>query len=237
METEAPVVYPIRACRVTLPPEHPEGPGPCDVFVFLILDQQSTYLVDTGVGIGCEPIERRFQPERADLLEELARRGVGPADLAGVICSHLHFDHCGNNRLFRGVPIFVQRLEYEAALTRGYTVPEWLGFEGSQYRLLDGSVNLDAQVRIVATPGHTIGHQSVAVSGCDGPALIVAQAAYSAAEFQSYLTPTPQHREDVWSMSAYVDSVRCLHELQPRVAYFTHDATVWKAESRDRKSA
>jgi len=233
----APTVVPIRACRVTLPPDHPEGPGPCDVFVFLVRAQQSAYLVDTGVGTGCEPIERHYQPKRADLLEELARHGIRPAELAGIICSHLHFDHCGNNRLFPGVPIFVQRLEYEAALAEGYTVPGWLRFEGSQYRLLDGSANLNPRVRIVATPGHTIGHQSVAVFDSDGPALVVAQAAYSATEFQSYLTPTHQDRNDAWSMSAYTKSVHSLHQLRPCVAYFTHDATVWKPETRDRRYA
>ena len=31
-----------------------------------------------------------------------------PRDVACVINTHLHFDHCGGNRLFSGVPIHVQ---------------------------------------------------------------------------------------------------------------------------------
>ena len=32
-----------------------------------------------------------------------------------VVCSHLHFDHCGGNGLLGDVPIVVQRTEWEAA--------------------------------------------------------------------------------------------------------------------------
>ena len=32
-----------------------------------------------------------------------------------VVCSHLHFDHCGGNDLLGDVPIVVQRTEWEAA--------------------------------------------------------------------------------------------------------------------------
>jgi len=50
-----------------------------------------------------------------------------------------------------------------------------------------------------------------------------------APEHQSHLTPQPQDRSDAWSMPAYLRSLRALHDLRPRVGYFTHDATVWKA--------
>jgi N-acyl homoserine lactone hydrolase len=223
-----PTVTPIRACQVTLPASHPEGAGPCDVFTFLIRDTRSVWLVDTGVGIGCEPIDRHYRPTRADLLHELSCNDVHPASLAGIICSHLHFDHCGNNRLFPGIPIFVQRSEYEAALGDHYTVPDWLNFKGADYRLLDGPLEVTPRVRLIPTPGHTVGHQSVAILAPDGLELVVAQAAYSAAEFQSYLTPAPQDRSDAWSMPAYAKSLHILHELRPRAAYFTHDATVWR---------
>ena len=34
-----------------------------------------------------------------------------PRDAVCVINTHLHFDHCGGNRLFAGTPIHVQRVE------------------------------------------------------------------------------------------------------------------------------
>jgi glyoxylase-like metal-dependent hydrolase (beta-lactamase superfamily II) len=228
---DAPVVTPILASVVTLPDTHPEGPGPCVVDAFLIRYGDAAFLVDTGVGSGYAPIDSRYRPERADLLGVLAGHGVRPGGVTGVICSHLHFDHCGNNRLFAGVPIYVQRTEYEAAQGDRYTVREWLLFAGADYRLLDGALDLTPRVRIVPTPGHTIGHQSVVVMHDSGVELVVAQAAYSAAEFQSYLLPSPHLRDDAWSKSAYAQSIRELHALQPRRAYFTHDANVWNSSS------
>lgn len=229
----APIVTAILACRVMLPESHPEGPGPCDVHAFLVRDGHFAFLVDTGVGSGCEPIDARYRPERADLPAELARLGVRPGGLAGIVNSHLHFDHCGNNRLFPGVPIYAQRAEYEAAHADRYTVRDWLLFEGADYRLLDGPFDLSPRVRIVPSPGHTIGHQSVAVDGVDGIELVAAQAAYTAAEFHSYLTPSPQARVDAWSTTAYTRSIHTLHGLQPRRAFFTHDATVWISQPRE----
>ena len=38
-----------------------------------------------------------------------------PRDVSLVVNTHLHFDHCGGNRLFAGLPIHVQRVEREAA--------------------------------------------------------------------------------------------------------------------------
>jgi N-acyl homoserine lactone hydrolase len=55
-----------------------------------------------------------------------------PREAALVINTHLHFDHCGGNRLFPGVPIYVQRRELEAARELGYTIPEWVEFEGAR---------------------------------------------------------------------------------------------------------
>ena len=38
-----------------------------------------------------------------------------PRDVSLVVNTHLHFDHCGGNHLFAGLPIHVQRVEREAA--------------------------------------------------------------------------------------------------------------------------
>jgi glyoxylase-like metal-dependent hydrolase (beta-lactamase superfamily II) len=147
-------VTPILACVVMLPASHPEGPGPCVVHTFLIRDGDAAFLVDTGVGSGSAPVDSRYRPQRTDLLAALAAHGVPGGRLAGIVCSHLHFDHCGNNRLFPGVPIYVQRTEYEAAHADRYTVRDWLMFERADYRLLDGGLELAPHVRVVPTPGH-----------------------------------------------------------------------------------
>jgi N-acyl homoserine lactone hydrolase len=127
----------------------------------------------------------------------------------------------------RGVPIYVQRAEFEAAAVRGYTVPEWFSFPGADYRLLDGPFRLNELVETIPTPGHTPGHQSVVVSSRVGVEVIVAQAAYSAREFDCFLRNSGSVRADGWCMAAYAESLRRLHALKPVAAYFSHDGTVW----------
>jgi hypothetical protein len=71
----------------------------------------------------------------------------------------------------------------------------------------------------------------VVVTKADGLELIVGQAAYTAAEFDSYRTSSPHRRNDVWSISAYAESLKTLHASRPHRAYFSHDSTVWQAET------
>ena len=58
-------------------------------------------LVDTGM-IDSTPEVEDLHPTPHPLPDELVSR------VAIVINTHLHFDHCGGNRLFRDVPIHVQ---------------------------------------------------------------------------------------------------------------------------------
>ena len=78
--------------------------------------------------------------------------------VAVVVNTHLHFDHCGGNRLFPGVPIHVQRRELADARTEeDYTVREWVDFDGATYVEHDGEAEILPGVRLVPAPGHTRG--------------------------------------------------------------------------------
>ena len=112
-----------------------------------------------------------------------------PRDVSVVINTHLHFDHCGGNRLFPGVPIYVQRVEREAAREPGYTIPEWVAFEGATYVELEGAAEIVAGVRVLPTPGHTPGHQSVVVETDDGPVVVAGDVAYRWADFEAVAQP------------------------------------------------
>ena len=46
----------------------------------------------------------------ADALAEL---DMSPADIDLVINTHLHFDHCSQNAVFRHAPFYVQRAELD----------------------------------------------------------------------------------------------------------------------------
>jgi N-acyl homoserine lactone hydrolase len=217
----------ILASTFTYPVGHPEGPGPAYLFVYLIRTADAAVLVDTGIGVGHRWIEENYKPIRRDLLAALAEHEIEPTSLSALVCSHLHFDHCGNNCLFPGKPIYVQRAEFEDAANKGYTAAEWVNFSGANYKVVEGAARIGSSIELLPTPGHTRGHQSVVVATARGPEVIVAQAAYTAAEFESYAKGTPEVRQDAWSGSAYVASLEHLHQLRPQRAYFSHDQAVY----------
>jgi N-acyl homoserine lactone hydrolase len=71
----------------------------------------------------------------------------------------------------------VQRRELHDALTEeDYTVREWVDFAGAVYVEHDGDVEVLPGIRLITTPGHTAGHQSVVV---DDAAVIGGDVAYS----------------------------------------------------------
>ena len=103
-----------------------------------------------------------------------------------IVNSHLHFDHCGNNLRFPGVPICVQAAEHDAMRDPYYTVPEWVDFEGAEYAVIDGDAQVAKGVRVLSTPGHSPGHQSVVFDTADGAVVLAGRAIYSKAEYHQH---------------------------------------------------
>jgi N-acyl homoserine lactone hydrolase len=108
-----------------------------------------------------------------------------PRDVVCVINTHLHFDHCGGNRLFVGTPIHVQHVEREAARADGYTIAEWVEFDGATYVEHDGEAEILPGVRVLPTPGHTSGHQSVLVDTDDGLVVLAGDVGYTWKQFDA----------------------------------------------------
>ncbi len=112
-----------------------------------------------------------------ELTAALACAGARPEEISIVIHTHLHYDHAGNNRLFPHARFFVQREELRYALApttfdaRAYFAPS-LGvtpdYLGTKFELLDGDAEIADGVRVITTPGHTPGHQSVLVKTAGG---------------------------------------------------------------------
>ena len=149
--------------------------------------------------------------------------------MSAIINTHLHFDHCGDNRLFPGTPILVQRAEYEAAQEPAYTAPDWVTFPGACFQLLDGETEVIPDLTIVPTPGHTPGHQSVVLNTNEGLMTIAGQAAYTADEFARPEDPHPRGLDSAWDRERYLESLQRLRSLHPRRVYFSHDPSIWEA--------
>src|SRR5258708_31006031 len=67
----------------------------------LVRTGKQNVLIETGIGNKL-PEKRKniFQPQEK-LLENLHAAGVAPEDIDIVINSHLHFDHCGWNTVYK----------------------------------------------------------------------------------------------------------------------------------------
>jgi glyoxylase-like metal-dependent hydrolase (beta-lactamase superfamily II) len=150
--------------------------------------------------------------------------------VVAVVNSHLHFDHCGGNPLFPGVPIYVQPAEYEASRTPMYTVPDWVDFPGANYIHRAGDHEVVPGVRVLATPGHAPGHQSIAAETPRGTVILVGQAVYSPEEYEHIdkngTLPPDKPGDD---SEEYLRSARRLTAMRPSRVHFSHDRAVWDA--------
>jgi N-acyl homoserine lactone hydrolase len=147
------------------------------VGAYLVPHPDGLLLFDSGFGEVPDPeSDRYYRTVRRPLRDGLGEHGVDPGDVRLVVNCHLHRDHCGGNPELPGRPLFVQRAELEAARQPGYTVPGLVDFAGAAYEPLDGEAELLPGVRVVPTPGHTDGHQSLVVDCAEGPVVLLGQA-------------------------------------------------------------
>lgn len=197
------------------------------VFGFVIHHSNGPVLVDTGVGVGHPDIDSAFSPIHHPIDEALAEVGVAVGDVLMVINSHLHFDHCGNNRLFTDVPLVAQTTEYENANEPGYTIPEWIDFPGANWEPVDGESEILPGVTVFPTPGHTAGHQSVAVSTGDSVEVIAGQAIYDPDELEAEASVEPLAESEAAQTAV---SARRIKAENPARVYFSHDSRVWSNE-------
>jgi N-acyl homoserine lactone hydrolase len=151
--------------------------------VYLIETGEERILIDTGLNpdaaadaaahydgaesVGFFRLEQRLAIDRQ----------VDLTTLTKVVMTHLHFDHAGGlSLLASSLPIYIQRREWEAgqdsvAVAKNFYLPRDYEGVAAQVVLVDGDHDLlgDGSVKLLSTPGHTPGHQSVRV----GEALVI----------------------------------------------------------------
>jgi len=165
-------LYAIECGERTAPDVAPWTPGvnvgkPIDfVDNCYLLKHGDDWLVwDTGVAdalFATPSTEPGAWKRKSTLKGDLEKIGVKPSDVKFVAVSHSHPDHVGNVELFAQATLLVQRAEYEWPNVNG--TPRFVATH--PVKLLDGDYDVfdDGTVRIVATPGHTPGHQSLLVT-------------------------------------------------------------------------
>lgn len=163
-------------------------------------------LIETGIGNKLpEKTKQIFLPKEL-LLENLHRAGLAPEDIDIVINSHLHFDHCGWNTVYRNgqavatfpkAKYYVQegewrhgRLQLErdrvSYLSDNYDPL----IRSGQMQLLDGPAEIASGISVALYPGHTRHLQAVFIRSGGRTACYI-----------SDLIPATWHLHPTWVMA------------------------------------
>lgn len=167
---------------------------------------------------------------RRTLAAQLAELGVTPDDITVLACSHAHFDHVGNTRLFPRARWYVQATEHDAMFGPD---PGRYGFLPELYATLadnptvridgDHDVFGDGSVQIIATPGHTPGHQSLLVRLPHAGAVVLSgDVVHFAANLRHRRVPT--FNSDHQASRTSMDRIEALVDAEDALLLIGHDA-------------
>ena len=228
-----PRVVPFLVSELRLPPKERAllGLEWWPTIAHAVVHRDGVFLFDTGVGLGNAEIEETFSPRVRPIEDALAEHGIALADVTGVANCHLHFDHSGQNvRLPKDVPIFVQERVWRMVHEPDYTIPEWVDAPGLTYELLDGEAEVAPGLRLIPTPGHAPGHQSLEVDAPEGTVVLAGQAVQSRAEWEGATEEAFSGEPNAPDREAYARSVERLRSLAPVRVHFAHDPAIWDRE-------
>ena len=196
------------------------------VYAHLIDHPDARVLVDTGM-TELHPAVSDMDPRLVPLSEQA---DFDPASIDVVVNTHLHFDHCGGNGLFAGLPVFTQAVELATARTvADYTLTELIDPPGARYEELSGEAEVLPGVLLIPTPGHTEGHQSLVVRQPDGTVVVAGQSHDTATDFSAdmlaWRARQDQHAEPLPRIPGWIERLR---QFDPARVVFAHDHSVWQ---------
>jgi N-acyl homoserine lactone hydrolase len=191
-------------------------------------------LVDTGGGDPAKapPRAAPYRREEDQSLERaLQKIGVRCDEIDIVVITHLHLDHCGENDLFPGAKILIQRRELEAARS-----PYPITAEGYIRKMVDeidytviyGDKKISKDVKVIYMPGHTFGFQGVLVEAETRRIMI----AGDAVSFFKNLEQDPPLVSGFYvDLKAYYKSLEKMAGLKADLILPGHDFKVFEKEA------
>jgi N-acyl homoserine lactone hydrolase len=185
------------------------------ILAWLLRSGDERILVDTGAcgRVATAEFYKRYSQTPEQTLEvQLTRFDTSPDEIAIVINTHLHLDHCSGNVLFKRARFFVQKREMEYARN---PVPVHKGhypvdLSDITFELLDGDAEVAPGVQVILNPGHTPGSQAVLVQTGQGLYILAGD---NIPFFENMRVPA---NEPFWPNAIYVD-LREYYESLDRV--------------------
>src|ERR1700682_1344577 len=86
-----------------------DAPEPLDYYVWAIVGEKRTIVVDTGFDAKRGKLRNRSITRPVQ--EGLSAAGLDPGTVSDVIITHLHYDHAGNHDLFPNAKYHLQECE------------------------------------------------------------------------------------------------------------------------------
>lgn len=188
--------------KINLTPGWDNMPVKLPYLAFLLQDGKINVLVDNGIN------ERFLIDGKAwggspadcgekDLVGSLAKVGLKPSDIDIVIYTHLHNDHAGNSHLFMNTVSYAQRDDMDNLLNPCFAELPRRDFDfevipflknNRDLILIDGDLDLMEGIKLIKTPGHTRGSQSVVVNTENGVRIIVGDLFHLRCQCFPYMT-------------------------------------------------
>lgn len=205
----------------------------------LVRDGKRTVLIETGIGNKLAEKQKGIWHNEEKLLDNLHAAGVAPEDIDIVINTHLHFDHCGWNTIYKNgratatfpkAKYYVQEGEWRHGQLRterdrvSYISDNYNPLiENGQMRLLYGDQELAPGISVKIYPGHTQNMQAVILESKGQKACYI-----------SDLIPTAAHLDLTWGMAfdlfplQTIESKKRFYDWavpEKWLVIFTHDPT------------
>lgn len=195
---------------------------------YLVDHPDGLVLLDTGIAQGNAEVEELYHPVRRPLNEALATTGVTTDDIRIVVNCHPHIDHRGGNPRFPDTPIFAQQAEFDAAHGEDdYPIVDLYDFPDARYELHGGEADVADGIRILPTPGHTPGHQSLIVDTDAGRVVLAGQAVNGATDYGRAQYAGELRRSGSDETVIAPDWIERLQEFDPVLVLFAHDNATW----------
>lgn len=157
-------------------------------------------LIDTGATKECIDTYWPAGSQHVKTFEEaLGQVGKKPEDIDMIISTHLHFDHIGHARACKNARVVVQEEELKFAYApHPLYAPNYVRelLVDVKFEMIKGEKEILPGIRVIPTPGHSPGTQSVGIATDQGLAIITGFCATNAT-FE-----VPEEMKSLWPVFA-----------------------------------